>query len=126
MLPELPRQPPVLSRANKTFMPSPEAELIFPPRGIASLEHERGEAWLNLISTVENAGPDSPETMAFLLMLARLTCCSTCNTDSYRAMHGCIACAKQSLKRYHGTDEELNGLFEMARTEVEIFLKSDR
>ena len=87
------------------------------------LSNERGAEWQSLVSSVERAGQDSPEQTAFLLMLARLNGCATCNIDSYRAMLGCIACAKQSLKRFHGSDEELSALFETAHSEVSLFLQ---
>ena len=61
------------------------------------------------------AGPDSLEQMAFVLMMARLNNCTTCNADSFRAMTGCTTCAKQSLKRFHETDEALAALYQAAR-----------
>ena len=105
-------------------MYNPNTDLIFPPRGIPTLCNERGEAWRNLVARVENAGPNSSEQMAFILMLARLNSCATCNADSYRAMQGCSVCAKQSLKRFHGSDEELSRLFETAKTEINVFLRT--
>jgi len=104
-------------------MVNPNTDLIFPPRGISSLCNERGTAWRDLVTAVEDAGPDSPEQMAFILMMARLNSCATCNADSYRAIHGCTVCAKQSLKRFHGSDEELTKLFETSKTEVVMFLQ---
>jgi len=102
-------------------MYNPDTDLIFPPRDIPSLDNERGTKWRDLIAAVEKTGQDSLEQMAFILMMARLNSCATCNADSYRAMHGCIVCAKQSLKRFHGSDEELTGLFEAARVDVMVF-----
>jgi hypothetical protein len=81
--------------------------------------------WQELITAVEKTGPDSPDLMAFILMMARLNNCATCNADSYRAIHGCTVCSKQSLKRFHGSDEELTGLFETARSEVSVFLQNE-
>jgi hypothetical protein len=104
-------------------MHNPDTDLIFPPRGISPLCDERGAAWRNLVAAVEKTGPDSHEQMAFILMMARLNSCATCNSDSHRAMHGCTVCARQSLKRFHGSDEELTGLFETAKTEVMYFLQ---
>jgi predicted peroxiredoxin len=104
-------------------MYNPDTDLIFPPRGISSLCNERGTAWQDLVTAVEKTGPDSPEQMAFILMMARLNSCATCNADSYRAIHGCTVCAKQSLKRFHGMDEELTILYETAKVEVMVFLE---
>lgn len=104
-------------------MYNPDTDLIFPPRGISPLCKERGTTWQELVAAVEKTGPDSPEQMAFILMMARLNNCATCNADSYRAIHGCTVCAKQSLKRFHDPDEELTRLFETARTEVVMYLQ---
>ena len=101
---------------------NPDTDLIFPPRSIPHLSNERGNVWQKLVAAVERTCPDSPEQMAFILMMARLSNCTTCNADSYRAIHGCAACAKQSLKRFHGSDEELSALFEITIGEVVVFL----
>lgn len=106
-------------------MYNPDTDLIFPPRGISPLCNERGTAWRELVAAVEKTGPDSPEQMAFILMMARLNNCATCNADSYRALNGCTVCAKHSLKRFHGSDEELTGQFETAMTEVGVFLQNE-
>jgi hypothetical protein len=106
-------------------MYNPDTDLIFPPRDIPPLGSERGKLWQELVTAVEETGPDSPEQMAFILMMARLNNCATCNADSYRALHGCTICSKQSLKRFHGSDEELTGLFETARVEVSVFLNNE-
>ena len=90
------------------------------------LGNERGMIWRDLVLAVETTGSDSPDQMAFILMMARLNNCVTCNSDSYRAMHGCTVCAKQALKRFHGSDEELTSLFETARAEVVLFLQKNK
>jgi hypothetical protein len=100
-------------------------ELVFPPSAISSLGKERGITWQNFISTVEKVEPDSLDQVAFLLMMARLVNCATCNADSYRSMLGCITCARQSLKRYHGSDEDLVVWFHSTRSEVVNYLEKN-
>jgi hypothetical protein len=104
-------------------MYNPDTEVLFPARALPALRNLRGAAWQNLVTSVLNAGPDSLEQMAFVLMMARMNNCVTCNADSFRAMTGCTACAKQSLKRSHETDEALTEVYRAARTEVEQYLK---
>jgi hypothetical protein len=99
--------------------------LIFPPRNISSLAGERGTAWQELVAAVKSSGTDSLEQMAFILMIARLNNCANCNSDSYRAIHGCTVCARQSLRRFHGSDQDLSGMYQAARTEVSVFLKKN-
>jgi hypothetical protein len=104
-------------------MNNPDTDLIFPTRSISPLCNERDTVWCELVKSVESTKSNSPERMAFILMMARLCNCATCNADSYRAIHGCTPCSKQSLKRFHGSDVELSGLFKAASTEVSDFLK---
>jgi alkylhydroperoxidase family enzyme len=101
-----------------------DTDLLFPPRAIPALREVRGAAWRDLVTGVIEAGPDSPEQTAFVLMMARMNNCITCNSDAYRAMNGCTTCAKQSLKRFRGTHEELSGLFLAAKAEVEQYLSN--
>jgi hypothetical protein len=104
-------------------MYNPETDLLFPPHTLPALSDLRGAAWQELVTHVLAAGPDSLEQMAFVLMMARLNNCATCNADSFRAMTGCTTCAKQSLKRFHETDEALVALYHAASAEVEGYLQ---
>ena len=100
-------------------MYNPETDLIFPPRAIHALSTERGATWQDLVGGVEKSGRNSLDETAFVLIMARLNACGTCNADSFRAMNGCTTCARQSLKRFRGGDEELVRLFQAAKGEVE-------
>jgi len=100
-------------------------DLIFPPRIIPLLSTERGEPWQNLVATVGKNPPGSLEQVAFILMMARLSACSTCNSDSFRATQGCSVCACQVLRRFHGSDEELIALYAETRVEVSHFLNKN-
>jgi hypothetical protein len=100
-------------------MYNPDAELLFPPRILSALRDLRGTTWQNLVNSVIEAGPDSLEQISFVLMMARMNNCASCNSDSYRAMNGCTVCTKQSLKRFHETDQVLDQVFITTRKEVE-------
>ena len=104
-------------------MYNPETDLLFPPRTLPALRDLRGAPWRDLVTGVIEAGPDSLEQMAFVLMMARLNNCATCNADSFRAMAGCTACTRQSLKRFHETDEALMENYMAARAEVWQYLQ---
>ena len=56
-------------------------------------------------------------------MMARMSTCATCNADSYRAMNGCSTCARQALKRFRGSDEELVEMFQAAKNEVDRYIQ---
>jgi hypothetical protein len=105
-------------------MYNPETDLLFPPRALPALGTLRGAEWQALVARVIDSGPQSSEMMGFVLMMARMNNCSTCNADSYRAMNGCSVCSKQSLNRFHDSDEALIRLFEAARLEVTQYLNN--
>ena len=107
-------------------MYNPDTDLLFPGRVIPTLRDQRGETWQGLVARVGNAELESVEYLAFILMMARLDGCVSCNADSYRALHGCTACARQTLKRYRGSDDDLAGLYQAARSDVETFLSRKR
>jgi hypothetical protein len=104
-------------------MHNSDTELLFPPRVIPSLRGLRNSSWDKLLEQVESSGKASREELAFVLMMAKLNGCISCNADSFRAMHGCTQCAKQTLHRYHGPDKELIAMYRECKTEVGIFLK---
>lgn len=100
-----------------------ENELMFPYTAIPSLRRLRGAQWQELVERVMNLPEAHEETLAFMLMMIRLNGCIGCETDSYRAMRGCAACAVQTLRRYKGDDEELLSAFRQALAEVHQFAK---
>ncbi|HLV36000.1 MAG TPA: hypothetical protein VKY59_12830 [Spirillospora sp.] len=95
--------------------------LMFPHRAIASLRSMRGQQWQALCDRVLALPETHEETLAFMLMMIRLNGCLGCETDSYRAMRGCAACAQQTLRRYKGSDEELLAAFEVALHDIRDF-----
>lgn len=96
-------------------------ELLFPHRAIAALRGLRGPRWQALVERVIGLPEMHEETLAFMLMMIRINGCLGCETDSYRAMRGCPACATQTLRRYKGTDEELLAAFNAALADLRAF-----
>lgn len=97
-------------------------ELLFPRHVIPSLRNLRGESWANLVDRVTSREEDHEDNMAFMLMMIRLNGCVVCETDSYRAMRGCLGCAVQVIRRYKGTDAELLAGFEQALNDVREYM----
>ncbi len=98
--------------------------LLFPHRAITTLRTLRGRKWQALCERVLALPETHEETLAFMLMMIRLNGCLGCETDSYRAMRGCSACAQQTLRRYKGSDDELLKNFEDALQDVREFAAS--
>src|SRR3990172_8602278 len=99
-----------------------ENEILFPPHVIPRLRRARGERWQQLVDRVVSLPQDHPEALAFSLMMIRLDGCLGCETDSYRAMKGCSACALQVLHRHKGSDAELLLRHRKALHDVEAYL----
>ena len=97
-------------------------EIMFPPHIIADLVDSRGAAWRALVQRVATLDEQHEEVLAFMLMMIRLNGCMECETDSYRAMKGCLACALQTLRRYKGSDDDLLAAYDHAREEVRQYL----
>ncbi len=104
-------------------MYNPDTDLLFPPRILPALRELRGTPWQELVTSIISAGPGSLEQVAFVLMMAYLNNCATCNSDSYRAINGCTICAKQSLKRFHESDQTLIEIFQSTKGEVEQYMQ---
>ncbi len=95
---------------------------MFPHYVIPSLRSLRGDEWRDLVARVL-AVPECHElSLGFVLMMIRLNGCLSCETDSYRAMRGCTACAIQTLRRYKGADRDLSRSFQQALEDVRQYL----
>jgi len=99
-------------------------DLVFPQHLISSLMEQRGETWRGIVKKIQASDSMDAQKIAFVLMIARLSGCATCNADSLRALRGCAVCARQSVTRYKGSDQSLIAAYNLAYQEVEGFLSS--
>lgn len=93
-------------------------EILFPHYAIPALRNTRGAKWAQLIDKVAAKDETSPEVLALMLTMIRLNDCIPCETDSYRAMRGCTACAQQTLRRFKGSDGELIAKYEQTLADL--------
>ncbi len=100
-----------------------DTELLFPPRVIPSLRSLRSESWRDLVDNSLRQPPDGLDRLAFVLLMVRLAGCTTCHSDSFRAMRGCTECATQTVRRFRGSDQDLQGLYSQARQDIEKFMQ---
>jgi hypothetical protein len=127
MQPGLPRKRPASVMQSDHSMPALVRDLIFSPLLITSLVDVRGPAWSNFILSTPSLHQNSLDQVAFILMIARLVNCAKCNMNSFRSSLGCSLCVSQSLKRFHGPDEELLNIFFSSQQEVnELHMKEIR
>jgi hypothetical protein len=99
-----------------------DTELICPLRVIPSLGSIRGQEWQQVVDRVSGENVDRLDQFAFILLMVKLGSCGGCNADSYRAMRGCSQCARQTIRRYRGSDKDLIEQFNQSRREVESYL----
>jgi hypothetical protein len=97
-------------------------EIMFPPKVIPSLRDACGAEWQCLVDRVTALDETDPQSLALSLTMIRLDGCLECETDSYRAMRGCAACALQTVKRYRTNERELLRLYSAALADVEAYL----
>lgn len=99
-----------------------ETEVLFPPRLIPDLGELRGQIWRDLIDQIVDLPGEAPERLAFVLLMVRLGGCVSCQSDSFWAMQGCARCARNTINRFRGSDEELLERYETALAEIEKYL----
>jgi hypothetical protein len=102
-----------------------DADMLFPMRAVAALEDLRGAAWKHLVERVVKMEEDQPDALAFGLMMIRLNGCLSCQSDSFRALHGCTACARQAVVRFRGNDADVLKLYEKACKDVSAYQAGD-
>jgi hypothetical protein len=95
-----------------------DAEVLFPVRVIVALRDLRGPKWQQLVEHIMARPEHDPDVLAFVLMMIRLDGCLTCHPDSFRALNGCTLCARHSVNRFKGTDDDLIRQWEIARDDV--------
>lgn len=100
-----------------------DTEVLFPSRVIPSLRGLNGEAWKHLVDHVTAPEATPAERHAFVLMMVRACGCVGCNADSFRAMRGCSQCARQTVRRFRGDEQELMDQYRQVVKEVEAFLQ---
>lgn len=102
------------------------AEIMFPPSVIPTLRDAAGPEWRTLVDRVSRLDETHPESLALSLTMIRLDGCLECETDSFRAMRGCAACALQNVRRYRRNERELLRLYRTALKDVQAFLAVKR
>ena len=98
-------------------------DMLFPSRAIEFLQDLRGEAWKNLVINLAEMDPTDPDRIAFVLLMVRIGGCASCQSDSFRAMRGCVLCSSTTIKRYKGNDQTLIELYNEAKLDVVKYMR---
>lgn len=101
-------------------------ELMFPHYAIQHVRDARGDEWRTLVDHLVTLPETHEEVLAFMLLMIRLNGCLPCETDSYRAMRGCIMCTRQTLRRFKEPDSELLRMYAEALDDVRAYQTEKR
>ena len=96
----------------------PRSEILFPHRCVSALKRMRGLDWQALVSRIAGLSDTHPDSLAFALMMIKLSGCLNCDLDSYKASLGCCTCAKRAINAFKGSDKQLLRRFEEAKAEL--------
>jgi len=98
-------------------------EILFPPDLIPQLRDAGGKDWQQLVDHIATLNETDPERLALGLLMVRLNGCLECETDSFRAMRGCLPCALQTVRRYRRQERELIRQYKAALKDVQEHLQ---
>ena len=93
-------------------------ELIFHPRAIPGLQDIRGPGWRVFVQEIATTPDASLQKAAFVLLMARLCGCLSCDDEGLRAAQGCGHCSRQTISKFKGSDDELLAQYGAAYKEV--------
>lgn len=102
----------------------PRSEILFPHRCVRELKGLRGPLWDELVERILALPDTHPDSMAFALMMIKLSGCLDCDLDSYKASLGCCTCAKRTLNAFKGSDKLLLKRFAEAQEELAAYQAS--
>jgi hypothetical protein len=82
----------------------------------------RGPDWQELVERISGLEDTHEDSLAFALMMIKLSGCLNCDLDSYKASLGCCTCAKRAINAFKGSDKVLLRRFEEAQVELADYL----
>ena len=100
----------------------PRSEILFPHRCVTALQRMRGPEWQELVNRIAELDDTHKDSLAFALMMIKLTGCLNCDLDSYKASLGCCTCAKRAINAFKGSDKVLMRKYNEAKAELAEYL----
>ena len=100
----------------------PRSDILFPHRCVDELQDLRGPLWKELVARVAKLPDTHEESLAFALMMIKLSGFMDCDLDSYKASLGCCTCAKRTINAFKGSDKLLLRHYREAQEELAEYL----
>ena len=104
----------------------PRSEILFPHRCVATLKCMRGPDWQQLVERIAGLVDTHEDSLAFALMMIKLSGCLNCDLDSYKASLGCCTCAKRAINAFKASDKVLLRRFVEAKAELADYLSEHK
>ncbi len=114
----------LLAQAGKHNMVA-DQRILFPLEILPELKEVRTAVWRDFIDDFSEKPTAIITRVAMEITMSRLVGCMNCEADSFRAMRGCLACARQSIKRCKEPDEAIIEVFHQTEGEIEEFIKTN-
>jgi hypothetical protein len=103
-----------------------EQKLLFPLEILPELINERSVDWQRFLAEFSSKRESLIPSTAMIVLLSRMIGCTGCEADSFRALRGCVPCAKQALKRNRESDTAIVALFRDTEKEIKRFIKVNK
>jgi len=100
-----------------------DTELLFPLRVLPDIKGIRSETWAKMVDQASGKKSHGIDQFGMELLLVKLAGCVNCDSDSFRAMKGCEFCMRQALRRFKGSDAELQRMYEQSKKEIGKYCK---
>jgi hypothetical protein len=85
---------------------------------MTALKRMRGPDWQELVTRIAELPDTHEDSLAFALMMIKLSGCLNCDLDSYKASLGCCTCAKRAVNAFKGSDKQLLRRYEEAKQQL--------
>jgi hypothetical protein len=82
----------------------------------------RGPEWQKLVARIAELPDTHEDSLAFALMMIKISGCLNCDLDSYKASLGCCTCAKRAINAFKGSDKLLLRKYKEAEAELANYL----
>jgi hypothetical protein len=86
----------------------------------------RGSDWQALVERITELPDTHEDSLAFALMMIKLSGCLNCDLDSYKASLGCCTCAKRAINAFKGSDKALLRRYAEAQAELSEYLATHK
>jgi hypothetical protein len=105
-------------------MSNSDPQILFPLEILPQLKDMRTQKWHDFVEGFLEKNDGAMGRIAMEVTLSRLVGCTNCEADSFKAMRGCLPCARQALKRFKESDATIMRIFRETEKEIDNYLST--